>query len=132
MGGAEAAASAVRRRDGRTPRVGIVLGSGLGALADAVEGAVAIPYADLPGFAPATVAGHAGRLVLGDLAGVPCAVLQGRLHFYEGHDMAAVVAGVRLLHALGATTLLLTNASGGLDPDFAAGDLMLIRDHIFL
>ena len=129
---AAAAVTAVRRRDGRRPRVGIVLGSGLGELATAVEDAAVFPYAGLPGFAPATVAGHAGQLILGQLAGVTCAVLQGRLHFYEGHDMAAVTAGVRLLRALGVETLLLTNASGGLNPDYAPGDLMLVRDHIFL
>ena len=132
MGTADAALAAVRQRDARRPRVGIVLGSGLGDLASAVERAVAVPYADLPGFAAATVAGHAGRLILGDLGGVTCAVLQGRMHLYEGHDMTAVAGGVRLLGALGVETLILTNASGGLNPDYAAGDLMLLRDHIFL
>jgi purine-nucleoside phosphorylase len=128
----DAAVAAVRARDGRVPRAGLVLGSGLGDLADEVADPVVFPYADLPGLAATAVPGHAGRLVSGNVAGVPCAVLQGRLHFYEGHDPAAVTFGVRLLRALGAETLILTNASGGLDPDFAPGDLMLIRDHIFL
>lgn len=127
-----AAVAAVRSRDGRRPRAGLVLGSGLGDLAASITDPVAIPYGEIPGLAPSGVAGHEGRLILGDLAGVPCAVLQGRLHFYEGHDMERVTLGVRLLRALGADTLLLTNASGGLNPDYAPGDLMLIRDHIFL
>ncbi len=81
---------------------------------------------------PATVPGHAGRLVIGTVAGTPCAALQGRAHFYEGYGMGEVTFGVRLLRALGVQTLILTNASGGLNPEFHPGDLMLIRDHIFL
>jgi purine-nucleoside phosphorylase len=111
---------------------GLVLGSGLGALAEEVADATVVPYAEIPGMPVAAVAGHAGRLVLGTLAGTPCAVLQGRVHFYEGHGMDAATFGVRLLHALGVRTLILTNASGGLDPAYRPGDLMLIRDHIFL
>jgi purine-nucleoside phosphorylase len=114
------------------PVVGIVLGSGLGGLADAVTSPVVVPFAEVPGLAAATVAGHAGRLLFGTFAGVSCAALQGRLHFYEGHDMATVTFAVRLLHALGVETLILTNAAGGLNPDYRAGDLMLIRDHLFL
>jgi purine-nucleoside phosphorylase len=126
------AVAAVRARDGRVPGAGIVLGSGLGAIADAVADAIVLPYADLPGMPVGAVAGHAGRLVLGILAGTPCAILQGRAHFYEGHAMAEATFGVRLLFALGVRTLILTNASGGLNPDYGVGDLMLIRDHIFL
>ena len=128
-----AAAAISARLSGRPrPVVAVVLGSGLGALADAVSAPIVVPFAAVSGLTAATVAGHAGRLLFGTLAGVPCAVLQGRLHFYEGHDMATVTFAVRLLHALGIETLILTNAAGGLNPDYRAGDLMLIRDHLFL
>ena len=110
--------------------IGIVLGSGLGPLADEVEGAMAVSYADLPGFAASSAPGHAGRLVVGRLAGRSVALLQGRLHLYEGHDAAAVAHPIRVLHALGARTLLVSNACGGLNPLFSAGDLMLQTDFV--
>ncbi len=116
----------------RAPKVGLILGSGLGALADEVEDAVGIPYHMIPGFVTSTVHGHAGRLVVGQLAGQTVMAMQGRFHFYEGHDMAQVTFPVRVMKALGATTLIVTNAAGGLNPAYQVGDLMGIADHIFL
>lgn len=112
------------------PRVILALGSGLGDLADQLEDAVRIPFAQIPGFAPATVVGHRGMLVSGRLAGVECVALQGRYHIYEGHEAAAVVVPIRALAAVGARTLLVANAAGGLNPVFRAGDLMILDDHI--
>ena len=112
--------------------VGLVLGSGLGPLAEAFTGAAAVPYAEIPGMPVSAVPGHAGRLVVGQLEGVSCAALQGRAHFYEGHTMAASTFGVRLLRSLGVHTLIVTNAAGGLNPDFREGEAMVITDHIFL
>ena len=114
------------------PRVGIVLGSGLGGLADDLVDAVAIPFADLPGWPAATAPGHVGRLLLGRLDGVPVAMLQGRLHVYEGNDPGLVVEPVLLMGRLGATAVVLTNAAGGVDPAFGPGTLMIISDHINL
>ena len=128
----EAAVEAVRVRAARVPRVALILGSGLGDLADEITDAAAIPFAEIPGFPEAAVAGHAGQLVIGELEGVPCAALQGRFHMYEGHSAAAVALPARLLSALGARTLIVTNAAGGINRSFAAGDLMLIEDHINL
>lgn len=116
----------------QTPRVAIVLGTGLGGLADQLDDAAALPYADIPHFPRSTVAGHAGRLVFGMLGGVPVAALQGRFHLYEGYTPAQVVHPVRVLARLGAEIVVVTNASGGLNPTFRAGDLMLMRDHIGL
>jgi purine-nucleoside phosphorylase len=129
---AATAADAVRRRDGRRPRLGLVLGSGLGSLGDQIDAATAIPYAEIPGLTPTTVSGHAGRLVLGELEGESVAVLQGRLHLYEGHPAARVVLPTLLLWRLGVTGLILTNAAGGISPAFGEGALMLIADHINL
>jgi purine-nucleoside phosphorylase len=128
----DALEAAVRRRSDLIPEVGIVLGSGLGGLADELDDAVAIPFADLPGWPAATAPGHSGRLLLGHLAGRPVAILQGRLHMYEGDDVGLVVQPVLLFRRLGATALVLTNAAGGLDPTFKAGTLMLICDHLNL
>jgi purine-nucleoside phosphorylase len=128
----EEVAAALRPRLPEPPRVAIVLGTGLGGLADQVADAHAIPYGEIPHFPLSTVPGHAGRLVLGRLGGVPVAALQGRFHLYEGYTPAQVVLPVRALGRLGARTLIVTNAAGGLNPDFAAGDLMLLRDHIGL
>jgi purine-nucleoside phosphorylase len=124
------AVEAVRARAPRAPDVALILGSGLGALADEIADAVAIPFAEIPGFPEAAVAGHAGRLVLGELEGVTCAALQGRFHMYEGHDASAVALPARLLMSLGARVLIVTNAAGGINRSFVAGDLMLIEDHI--
>jgi xanthosine phosphorylase len=112
------------------PRAALVLGSGLGAVADAVADAVRIAYADLPGFPVGSVAGHAGQLVVGELEGVPVAVLQGRAHLYEGVDPAAIAVPVRTVRALGAELILLTNAAGSLRREVGPGRLMAITDHI--
>ena len=129
-----AAAQALRERlgDAARPQVGLVLGSGLGEIADDVTESSVVSYADLPGFPVGGVAGHAGRLVLGTLAGVRVAVLQGRAHLYEGVDPAAVREPVRTLRDVGAETLLLTNAAGSLRADVGPGRLMAISDHINL
>ncbi len=124
------AVEAIRGRTTGVPLAGIVLGSGLGALADEVEDAVRIPYGDIPGWQRSTAPGHAGELVVGRLGGKTVAVMKGRLHWYEGYDMQAVTFPIRVLRAWGIETLVLTNACGGLNPAFAAGDLMLIADHI--
>ncbi len=124
--------AAVRARTPMVPEVGIVLGSGLGGLADELVDPVAIPFAELPGWPAATAPGHAGRLLLGELGGKPVAMLQGRFHLYEGNDPGLVVQPVLLFHALGARIVILTNAAGGLDPSFGAGTLMVVRDHINL
>jgi purine-nucleoside phosphorylase len=110
----------------------LILGSGLGSLADELEDAVRIPFADIPGFAPVTVEGHRGMVVAGTLEGVECVALQGRYHLYEGHAPEALTVPVRALAAIGARTMLVTNAAGGLNPSFRAGDLMVIDDHINL
>lgn len=114
------------------PVAGIVLGSGLGGLAKRIEDARSIPYDELPGFAEPTVAGHAGRLIAGTLAGRPVLALAGRFHVYEGHSPAETAFPVRVLHALGAPVLLLSNAAGGIRRTMTPGDLMVIRDHINL
>jgi len=126
------AVEAIRRVSPLVPRVGLVLGSGLGGFADRVQEPVAVPYEDIPHFKNVSVAGHAGRLVLGKVSGVPVAVLQGRYHYYEGHDIRDVVFPVRVLARLGIAGLLLTNAAGGIGRDLRPGDLMIIRDHINL
>lgn len=123
---------AVRGRSALLPRVGIVLGSGLGSLADELENPVAIPFDDMPGWPLATAPGHAGRLLLGRLAGVPVAMLQGRFHMYEGNDPGLVVQPVLLFRQLGATLVILTNAAGGVNPAFGPGTLMIINDHLNL
>lgn len=125
-----ALAAAVRARSDLVPRVAIVLGSGLGGVADELDAPVAIPFTELPGWPAATAPGHAGRLLLGRLAGAPVAMLQGRFHMYEGHDGGLVVQPVLLFRALGAELVVLTNAAGGVDPAFGPGTLMVIRDHI--
>ena len=126
------AAGAIRARlpHAWTPQVAIILGSGLGALAEQVEAVATVPYGDIPGFAVSTVQGHAGRLVCGTLEGTRVLVMQGRLHYYEGHDLQTTTFPVRVMKALGARILLVTNAAGGLNRTFSAGDLMLIEDHI--
>jgi purine-nucleoside phosphorylase len=124
--------AAVRSRSDLVPRVGIVLGSGLGSLADGLDDAVVIPFAELPGWPAATAPGHLGRLLLGRLDGVPVAMLQGRFHLYEGNDPGLVVQPVLLMGRLGARTIILTNAAGGLNPAYGAGTLMVISDHLNL
>src|SRR4051794_39281331 len=126
------AAEQLKQRAGLEPRIGIVLGSGLGEVADAVEGPTAIPYSDLPGFPEPTVEGHAGRAVAGQIGGVPVVALQGRAHLYEGVDLDRIRTPVRALHAAGVEILLLTNAAGSMRFDLGPGSLMLIEDHINL
>jgi len=128
----DALETAVRSRTDLRPSVGIVLGSGLGLLAEAIDEPVAIPFAELPGWPQASAPGHAGRLVLGRLEGVPVACLQGRPHLYEGNSARLVVEPVLLMGRLGAPTILLTNAAGGVNESFPAGTLMLIADHLNL
>jgi purine-nucleoside phosphorylase len=121
---------AVRRHTDLVPDVGIVLGSGLGGLADGLEAPVAIPFDELPGWPAATAPGHVGRLLLGRLGGRTVVMLQGRFHLYEGNDPGLIVQPVLLFRALGARLVILTNAAGGLDPSFGPGTLMIMRDHI--
>jgi len=124
------AAAAIRRRTALTPDLGIILGSGLGALADAAEVDAAVAYAEIPRFPVSTAAGHQGRLVLGRLEGKRVAIMQGRIHLYEGYTAQQVAFPVRVLAALGARTLVVTNAAGGIAREFRPGDLMVITDHI--
>jgi purine-nucleoside phosphorylase len=128
----DALEATVRQRTDLQPALGIVLGSGLGGLADDLQQTVAIPFAELPGWPPPTAPGHAGRLLLGTLEGLPVACLQGRLHIYEGHSPRLVVEPVLLMGRLGARRILLTNAAGGVNVRFPAGTLMLVTDHLNL
>ncbi len=130
--GLREAAEAITAHSRVTPTVGVVLGSGLGGFADAVEDAVAIPYAEIPGWPVATAVGHAGTLAIGTFGGVPVAVMRGRAHLYEGHEPAKVVFGVRVLGALGVRTLVLTNACGAVDTSLVPGQLVLVSDHLNL
>jgi xanthosine phosphorylase len=127
-----AASRVLVERSGLRPRVGVVLGSGLGEVADAVEGATVVPYEELPGFPTPSVEGHAGRAVAGHIGGVPAVVLQGRAHLYEGGDPDQLRTPVRALRAAGAEVIVLTNAAGSLRADLGPGSLMLIADHINL
>ena len=127
-----AAVAAIRALTKQKPTVAIVLGSGLGALADEVQGADRIAYEKIPGWKRSTAPGHAGQLVVGTLEGKTVAVMKGRLHYYEGYEMEEVVFPVRVFKAWGIDTLILTNACGGLNPTFKAGDLMVLNDHINL
>ena len=126
------AANAIRARTAHQPRVGIILGSGLNDLANAVEKADAIPYADLPHWPRSTVHGHAGRLVIGELEGQTVLVMQGRVHFYEGYSMSQITLPVRVMQRLGLEMMFVTNAAGGVNPDFTPGDVMLITDNLNL
>jgi purine-nucleoside phosphorylase len=126
------ARQAVQARWAGRPAVGIILGTGLGALAGQVQAEATLPYADLPHFPPSTAPGHAGELVCGTLAGQTVAALSGRCHAYEGYSLQRLTFPVRVLKALGCGTLIVSNAGGGLNPQFAPGDLMVIEDHINL
>jgi purine-nucleoside phosphorylase len=126
------AAGFIRSRIRHTPRIGLILGSGLSRVAEEVEDADAIPFAEIPQFPVSTVEGHSGQLVAGRWAGQTVMVLQGRTHFYEGYSMQRITLPVRVMQVLGIHTLLITNAAGGINPNFRAGDLMLITDHINL
>ncbi len=128
----DAAAEFLRPRLKVQPRVGLILGSGLNPLAEAVEDAVRIPYGEIPHWPPSTVEGHEGRLVVGMLEGQPLLVMQGRIHFYEGYSMSQVTFPIRVMQRLGIEILIVTNAAGAIHPDFIPGDVMLITDHINL
>jgi purine-nucleoside phosphorylase len=128
----EEAASVVRARFAARPDVAIILGTGLGRLAEEIDARAVVEYADIPGFPLSTVESHAGRLLCGTLGGKTVIAMQGRFHRYEGYSLQQVTFPVRVLHALGARTLVVSNACGGLNPDWSAGDLMLIADHINL
>lgn len=127
-----AAAAHIASRAPLKPAVGLVLGSGLGELADTIDAEAVIPFRDVPHFPVSTVAGHRGELVLGRLGGRPVVAMRGRVHYYEGWSMADVVFPVYVMRQLGARVLVLTNAAGGLNPNFSPGQLMLIRDHLNL
>lgn len=120
----------IKSRTDFKPEIGLILGSGLGALAEQVENAIIIDYSDIPGFPVSTVPGHQGRFVMGYLGGAPVIVMQGRVHYYEGYPIEDVVLPTRLMGLLGIKTLFLTNASGGIDAEFEAGDFMMITDHV--
>jgi purine-nucleoside phosphorylase len=129
---AEAAVAAIRERSGNPPKLGIILGSGLGGFAAQVADAVSIPYADIPHFPQSTVAGHSGKLVLGTIRGVAVAVMQGRVHAYEGYTMEQVTFPTRVLGLLGCGKLIVTNAAGGIRANIPQGSLVAISDHINL
>jgi len=128
----EAAAAVIQERIHLQPKVGLILGSGLNPLADAVEDGVTIPYGEIPHFPVATVKGHVGRLIVGRLEGQAVVVMQGRAHYYEGYSMAEITFPVRVMQVLGIEILIVTNAAGGLNSEFRPGDVMLITDHISL
>jgi purine-nucleoside phosphorylase len=122
----------IRSKTTLVPKVGLILGSGLGAFVDTIEDPIIIPYVDIPNFHDCSVEGHQGRLILGKIKGTPAAVLQGRIHGYEGFPMDQLVFPTRLLATLGIESLILTNAAGGINLNFKPGDLVLIEDHINL
>ena len=128
----QAAAGVVRGRSALVPEIGIILGTGLGGLAREISVEAEVPYAEIPGFPLSTVETHAGRLLLGRLGGRPVVAMQGRFHRYEGYDLQQVTFPVRVLHALGARTLIVSNACGGMNPLWGPGDLVLLSDHINL
>ena len=127
------AAAAIRKRaPSQQPKVGIILGSGLGGLSKSIADAVRIPFGDIPGFPNATIAGHEGAVIVGSLGGREVVALSGRFHMYEGHPAALAAFPVRVFHALGALELFVSNAAGGISPKLAVGDLMMISDHLNL
>ncbi len=128
----ENAVATIRGKTQLQPKVGLILGSGLNTLADSIENSVTIPYSDIPHFPVATVEGHVGQLVVGQLEEQSVVVMQGRAHYYEGYSMAEITFPVRVMQVLGIETLIVTNAAGGLNPTFLPGDVMLITDHLNL
>lgn len=122
----------LRSNSSRTPQIGIILGSGLGGLVDLVKTDAAIPYDQIPHFPQSTVEGHAGKLIFGQLGDKPVVMMAGRFHYYEGYSMDEVTFPVRVMHALGCNTLVVSNAAGGMNPNYRVGDIVLIRDHINL
>ncbi len=125
-----AAKEFIQSKTDMVPEVGIILGSGLGVYADEIQNKTIIPYEDIPGFYKTTVAGHKGQLIIGEVHGVKVAAMQGRYHTYEGHNLEDVVLPTRVLKFLGCSSLILTNAAGGINPAYKPGDLVLIKDHI--
>lgn len=126
------AADVIRKKISIKPQIGMILGSGLNGLADSVQNPVHIPYSDLPNFPVSTVHGHVGRFVIGELEGKPVIVMQGRIHYYEGYTMGEITLPVRVMHRLGVHSLFVTNAAGGVNENFAPGDVMLITDQLNL
>ena len=126
------AADAIRKRISHRPRIGMILGSGLNSLADSVQNAQILPYRELPHWPVSTVHGHAGQLVIGELEGQPVLVMQGRIHFYEGYSMSQITLPVRVMQRLRLEMMFVTNAAGGVNPEFVPGDVMLISDHLNL
>jgi purine-nucleoside phosphorylase len=126
------AVDAIKSRTSITPQIGIILGSGLGSVTDQITDAVSIPYTEIPHFHGTSVEGHAGRMVVGNFHGVPTVFLEGRFHFYEGYSMEEVVFPTRTVCGLGIQTLILTNAAGGVNTRYRAGDVMIIEDHLNL
>ncbi|GHO83076.1 purine-nucleoside phosphorylase [Dictyobacter formicarum] len=126
------ATQAIQQHTEVKPALAIILGSGLGDLANEIRDAVAIPYSEIPHFAQSTVVGHAGRLLIGTLSGVPVVAMQGRFHFYEGHPVHLTTLPVRVMRLLGAETLIVSNAAGGVNPAYLPGHFMLLRDHIYM
>ncbi|MBM7661131.1 purine-nucleoside phosphorylase [Bacillus mesophilus] len=126
----EKSASYIKEKLHETPTIGLILGSGLGVLADEIKNPVKIPYHEIPEFPISTVEGHAGQLVIGDLEGVQVVAMQGRFHFYEGYSLHKVTFPVRVMKELGVETVIVTNAAGGVNTSFKPGDLMIITDHI--
>jgi purine-nucleoside phosphorylase len=124
------AAELVRSRGAIVPRVAVILGSGLGDLADEIQSPVVVPFGDIPHFPVSTVVGHAGHLVVGELQGTPVAAMRGRVHFYEGYSLREVTFPVRVMRQLGAEVLIVTNAAGGLNESYSTGDLMVLSDHL--
>jgi purine-nucleoside phosphorylase len=122
----------IRAQSPEKPEIGLILGSGLGGLADSIQPTISIPYSQLPNWPVSTVSGHKGRLIIGNLENHPVMVMQGRAHYYEGYSMAQIGLPVRVMQRLGITTLIVTNAAGAVNPDFNPGDLMLITDHLNL
>ena len=128
----ESAAAVISSKSDSVPEVAVILGTGLGGLADKIEKETVIPYKDIPGFPLSTVESHSGRLILGTLGGKSVIAMQGRFHYYEGYSQKQITFPVRVMKFLGASTLLVSNAAGGLNPNFVPGDIMLMRDHINL
>lgn len=124
------AAQYIEERVSIQPKIGLILGSGLGDLAEEIEEKTVLPYGEIPGFLRSTVVGHKGQMVVGFLEGKPCLAMQGRFHYYEGYELEQVTLPVRVMKELGISQLIVTNAAGGINPQFSPGDLMLITDHI--
>jgi len=128
----DTATAAIRARSKIRPKAGLILGTGLGDVSEAITDAVSIPYAEIPGFVPSTAESHAGELVLGHVNKLPIVAMKGRLHFYEGYSMQEITFPVRVMRALGADTLIISSASGGMNPQLKLGDIVIVTDHINL